>query len=166
MMYVKATVRGDREIIMNMRRAYNSVGGKALAANLTGALQPMKEETEEKARALRNYPGKHPGWPDPSSPRPGGHLDQGVRIAKKEARGLLYLEVWLSFTKRARKLAHLVEFGTAPHFQPGLGIFHPGARPFPFARPAFEETKDETVDMVGRTAWRQISTSLIAGLRR
>jgi HK97 gp10 family phage protein len=37
--------------------------------------------------------------------------------------------------------AHFVEFGTAPHWQPNRfgGIMHPGARPKPFLRPAFEE---------------------------
>lgn len=149
-----------------MRRAYNSVGGASLRQNLTSALQPMKEATQDKARALRNYAGKYPGWPQPKEPRKGGHLDQGVVIAKHASRGPLHLEMWLTFSKRSRKIAHLVEYGTAPHFQPGLGIMHPGARPHPFARPAFEETKNEVTDAVGQEVWRRISTSLLGSLRR
>jgi HK97 gp10 family phage protein len=41
---------------------------------------------------------------------------------------------------RPSSYAHFVEFGTAPHWQPNRfgGIMHPGARPKPFLRPAFE----------------------------
>jgi HK97 gp10 family phage protein len=42
---------------------------------------------------------------------------------------------------RPASYAHFVEFGTAPHWQPNRfgGIMHPGARPKPFLRPAFEQ---------------------------
>jgi len=46
-------------------------------------------------------------------------------------------------------VGHLVEFGTAPHLQPRRGIFHPGARPKPAARPAFEATKAEVMKILG-----------------
>ena len=45
--------------------------------------------------------------------------------------------------------AHLVELGTAPHFQPELNRMHPGAAAKPFLRPAFEEKKDEAVKVFG-----------------
>lgn len=48
-------------------------------------------------------------------------------------------------TGKAIPIAHLVEFGTAPHWQPNRGVMHPGARPKPFLRPAFEEMKGEVV---------------------
>lgn len=165
-MAVKGTVRGDREIIANIRRAYNSVGGRALDQNLSSALVPMKDETIANARSLRDFAGKHPGWPPPSNPRKGGHLDQGVVIAKYKAVGPLYREYWVSLTKRARKIGHLVEFGTAPHAQPNLGIMHPGARPHPFFRPAFESTKDEAVAIVGRNVWSRISASIVGTFKR
>jgi HK97 gp10 family phage protein len=38
--------------------------------------------------------------------------------------------------------AHLVEFGAAPHQQSQLRIRHPGARPKPFLRPAWDRHKD------------------------
>lgn len=42
---------------------------------------------------------------------------------------------------RPMSYAHFVEFGTAPHWQPNRfgGIMHPGARPKPFLRPAYEQ---------------------------
>jgi len=162
----RGVVRGDREIIANIRRAYNSVGGRALDANLANALQPAKEETITNAQRLRDFAGKYPGWPPPSVPRKGGHLDQGVVIAKKDAKGPMFRVYWLSLSKRARKIGHLVEFGTAPHFQPNLGIMHPGATAHPFMRPAFESTKQEVVDTVSRTAWSQIAASLVKTSRR
>ena len=154
-MAAKATVKGDREIIANIRRAYNSVGGLALKKNLFDALQPMKEQTEENARERRQ----------PRQPK-GGHLDENIVIVKHLSKGPMFFEAWLTFKGRGRKLAHLVEYGTAPHWQPNRGIMHPGARPYPFARPAFEDTKQEVVDMVGKTAWANISSSLVRASKK
>ncbi len=47
------------------------------------------------------------------------------------------------------RAAHLVELGTAPHFQPELNRMHPGAAAKPFLRPAFEDNKDEAVRRFG-----------------
>lgn len=47
------------------------------------------------------------------------------------------------------KYAHLLEFGTAPHFQPGRGVTHPGSRATPFLEPAFHATKDQVVRRFG-----------------
>lgn len=45
--------------------------------------------------------------------------------------------------RRPASYQHLVEYGTAPHWQPNRfgGIMHPGAQPKPHVRPAYEETK-------------------------
>ena len=56
------------------------------------------------------------------------------------------------FERNGRKpvrYAHLIEFGTAPHFQPGRGVTHPGSAPKPFLTPAFHSTKDEVVKRFG-----------------
>lgn len=153
-MAARGRVTGDRELIANLRRAYNSVGGAALDADLRASLEPMKTQTEDNARRLR----------DNHNP-PGGHLDEGVIIAKQKHRGRLYREYWVSFTRRARKIAHLVEFGTAPHWQPNRGIMHPGARPKPFFRTAFESTKEDVTMEVGRRVWGRLRTSIIRSYR-
>lgn len=165
---VRGYVRGDKALQVNMRRAYNSVGGQFLDRMLVDALEPMRDQTEENARKLRNYNGKYPGFPQPATPRKGGHLDQGIVIRKREQRGRLHRVYWISFSKRARKKAHLVEFGTAPHFQPNFrgGFNHPGAAPRPFMRPAFETKKKEVLSFVARRTWRQISTSILAQASR
>jgi len=54
-------------------------------------------------------------------------------------------------TNPAYREAHLVEFGTAPHFQPELHRLHPGAQAKPFLRPAFEETKGEAIKRFGES---------------
>ena len=159
---VRATVRGDREIIRNIRRAYQAAGGRALDDNLRDSLQPLKEQTEENARALRNYVGKYPAFfPQPFRGRQ--NLDRGVRIGRVAAESSLHREYWVAFKGRSRKLAHLVEYGTAPHFQPNFrgGFMHPGASPHPFFRPAFESTKDQVIFNVSRRVWDNIRGSII-----
>lgn len=151
-----------------MRRAYNSVGGRPLDQLLRHSLEPMKEETQENASKLRNFVGKYSGFfPQPRAPRKGGHLDEGVIITRRKSRGRMFREYWMSFSRRARKLAHLVEFGTAPHYQPNFkgGWQHPGSRAKPFARPAFESTKEEVVETVSRGVWLRIAASVRQGLR-
>jgi hypothetical protein len=164
---VKATVRGDKEIVANLRRAQRSVGGRFLDRMLSEALGPMKERTETNARSLRDFVGKYPGFPQPITPRKGGHLDQGVTIGRKEVNGFYGRVYWLGFTKRGKKIAHLVEYGTAPHFQPNFrgGWNHPGAAPRPFFRPAFESTKDRVVKEVADRTWLQIRGSIIGAFR-
>lgn len=150
----KTIVRGDRQIQANMRRITRSVQGSFISKTVREEFQPMKEATESNARALRQV-----GY----NPR-GGHLDEGVVVAQVE-KSPLHVEFWLTFRRRARKIAHLVEFGTAPHYQPRRGILHPGARPKPFFRPAYESTKDEVIEGVGRRVWAKISSSLIGSRR-
>jgi hypothetical protein len=153
---VRSIVRGDKEIIANIRRAKNAVGGAAQDKILRDGLEPMKEETIAGALERRQH-GYNP---------PGGHLDQGVVVARRKARGRNFKEYWLTFRKRARKIAHLVEYGTAPHWQPRRGIMHPGARPYPFARPAFETTKDIVLQRIGHAIWRRIESTLMGTRRR
>ncbi len=137
-------LRGDAQL----RRALKGIP-LVTAAGLDGAiresLEPMRRRTSLNAMRLRQ-PGRSP---------PGGHLDQGVVIRKVDGRGRSYRKFWIAFTRRARFLAHLVEFGTRPHFQPKRrgGIMHPGANAKPFFTPAFESTKNETVSTLSKKTW-------------
>lgn len=65
-------------------------------------------------------------------------------------------------------VAHLVEFGTAAHFQPKRfgGIMHPGARPKPFLRPAFEEHKEQIVRDLGDEVFQAIQVAFGKAFRR
>lgn len=60
--------------------------------------------------------------------------------------------------KQHASVGHLVEFGTAPHWQPNRfgGTMHPGARAFPFMRPAYDMTKSQIVVRAGESLVRSI----------
>jgi HK97 gp10 family phage protein len=60
--------------------------------------------------------------------------------------------------------AHFVEFGTAPHWQPNRfgGIMHPGARPKPFLRPAYEQH----VTLVAQTYFLEMKQEIEAAAKR
>jgi hypothetical protein len=139
----RSRVIGDRELMRNLRRLPGAASGQSLDKSMKISLEPMRAATSQNARRLRQ-PGKEPK---------GGHLDQGVVTAKVDGRGQFFRVWWVSFARRARHIAHLVEFGTRPHLQPLRGIMHPGARPKPFFRPAFEETKRIVVDDFGVQVW-------------
>lgn len=150
----RSILRGDAEL----RRALKGIPeftSRGLDSAVRESLEPMRKQTSLNALRLRQ-----PGSPS------GGHLDQGVVVRKVDGRGKVLRTFWVSFTKRARYLAHLVEFGTAPHLQPKRRIMHPGARPKPFATPAFESTKDETVATLGRKTWDLIERAALTFGRR
>lgn len=153
----RSILRGDAEL----RRALKGIPeltSRGLDKAVKDSLEPMRKQTSLNALRLRQ-PGTSP---------PGGHLDQGVVIQKVSGRGKVLRTFWVSLTKRARYLGHLVEWGTAPHFQPRRfgGILHPGARPKPFATPAYESTKDETVSTLSRATWGLIERAALTFGRR
>lgn len=78
-----------------------------------------------------------------------GALSKGLGYGEKDARTTALGSV--VGTKHAT-VGHLVEFGTRPHFQPRRlgGIHHPGARPKPWMRPAFELHKEEVMKILAR----------------
>lgn len=154
---------GDDQVRRNISRAAGIYDGKAMDVDIEAALEPMRRETERNAVPLRNYAGKHPEFfPQPAGTPPGGHVDENVvsvRVlgtAKKRT-------WWVSFKGRARTIVHLLEFGTAPHFQKNFrgGFQHPGARAHPFFRPAFEAKKGEALATLGRRAWLRLSNSIV-----
>lgn len=144
-----------------MRRLARVYDGKSMDVDMEQALEPLRRETVSNAVPLRNFAGKHPPFfPQPSGTPKGGHLDEGVVSAR--VKGTAKRRVWwVSFRKRARYIAHLIEFGTAPHVQPRFkkGFSHPGARPRPFFRPAFDSKKDDILSTLGRRAWLRISAA-------
>ncbi|RWB65656.1 HK97 gp10 family phage protein [Mesorhizobium sp.] len=52
--------------------------------------------------------------------------------------------------RRPVKYAHLIELGTAPHYQPERGVTHPGSPAQPFLEPAYLATRDQVVDRFGK----------------
>lgn len=150
-MKVSVTIRGDKQLRAKMRHL-GTIGKAEANGIMRQALEPMREETANNALQLRQAG---------TNPR-GGHLDQGVVSvpAPEQPASRLRTTWWVSFARRARKIAHLVEFGTAPHAQPRRGIMHPGARPKPFIRPAFDATKGEVMSSIGRGLYAMLLRKL------
>lgn len=151
----RSIVRGDSELKRALR-GIPELTSRGLDRSVRESLEPMRRQTSLNALRLRQ-PGRQPK---------GGHLDQGVVIAKTDGRGKALRTFWVSFTNRARYLAHLLEFGTAPHWQPKRRQMHPGARPKPFFTPAFESTKEETVRGLGQKTWSLIEGAALTFGRR
>lgn len=77
-------------------------------------------------------------------------LSQSLGIATKDA---LTSSAGPIRGKKHASVGHLVEFGTAPHWQPNRfgGTMHPGARPKPFMRPAYDMSKAQIVLRAGES---------------
>ncbi|MCW1844126.1 HK97-gp10 family putative phage morphogenesis protein [Prosthecomicrobium hirschii] len=146
----KATVTGDKELLNNLNAMARAFTGGVMDSVCKQAMAPLEAETKARARALRQ-PGPAPR---------GGHLDQGVAVAKQSVGGKRRV-FWVGFKGRARKIAHLVEFGTKPHWQPKWrgGWMHPGARAKPFMRSAFEAKKREVLDVFAKLCGQVIAGS-------
>jgi HK97 gp10 family phage protein len=76
-----------------------------------------------------------------------GVLSRSLVIRK--LRGTTSLSQWvIAASGRGIGISALVEFGTAPHWQPKRGRMHPGARAKPFLTPAFEAHDDQAVKIM------------------
>ena len=80
-----------------------------------------------------------------------GGLKKSLSIRKVKKVRKPEVKYHVTPTGRGVGKAHLVEFGTEPHWQPKRGVMHPGAKPFPFLTPAFNEHEDEVVDRFGKS---------------
>ncbi len=141
------------------RLMLNIAGGYQSAIDRVAltALEPLKVETEAQARRRRQV-GTNPK---------GGHLDQNVVARKVDEKSRFYRVYWVAFKGRGRRIAHLVEFGTRPHWQPKRfgGVMHPGARAYPFFRPAYEAKKNEVLRVFGNQIWQIIEGNLVKGTK-
>lgn len=142
----RVTFRGETELLAVLAQQQNILVDETLDQGALTALMPLEDATRANARTHREA-----GTP------PGGHLDEGIVSRKTRNLSRYSREYWTTFANRARKIAHLLEFGTAPHAQPKRGNYHPGARPFPFFRPAFESTGESVITRFSVWAWRRIS---------
>jgi HK97 gp10 family phage protein len=132
----KSTIKGVgttksafRQLQTGLAVPVNEASRKALRPTLAAAKANLKANGSNKTGALMSLLTIRR---DPTSPK-----DKTVTVVAPSTKTPHYRE------------AHLVEFGTAPHFEPKINHMHPGADPKPFMRPAFEETKEEVVKIFG-----------------
>lgn len=142
-------LRGDKALTRKLQslaaRTQNTIvrsaAGKAMTPVNRAAKQLAPKETgllkKSVGKKTKTYPGKGTVWVG-VGPRKG--FAQEITVTGPDGKPV----------KRWRdpvKYAHLVEYGTAPHVQPKLGITHPGAPAKPFMRPALfgNQTKVEQI---------------------
>lgn len=116
----------------------------ALSAPLNEASKRAMEPMAEEAKALLKRNGSVQS----------GRLYRIITVVRNRKRSSALrpvYEVGPDGSDPAYREAHLVEFGTAPHFQPELNRMHPGARPKPFMRSAFEQNKEGAVKIFADT---------------
>lgn len=87
---------------------------------------------------------------------------------KAVAEGRAAIEMFLGpdYNKAGRH-AHLVEFGTTPHKNGGQfkGTDHPGTKPQPFMRPAWDAEGQRTLDRLGAEMWAEIESAAKSAAR-
>lgn len=139
-------VRGDKETARALRALSQQVA-VPLAATSRFALQPTLKAAKSNAK---NIPSKEKT----------GTLAASLVIKQKSRTSKLNPTFQVGpdsgfqrdtpfGSRRPVRYAHLLEFGTAPHYQPGRGVVHPGSRPEPFLTPAYFATRDEVVKRFG-----------------
>ena len=139
-------VRGARQVAGNIRDLSRYVAVPLNTASRF-ALQPTLSAARKNAKAIH-------------SEEKTGTLAASL-VIKRESRSPKYkpkhqigpssdYERNTQYGKRKPvKYAHLLEFGTAPHYQPGRGVTHPGSHPEPFLTPAYNSTKETVVKRFG-----------------
>ena len=149
-------ITGDKEVIALLRELAKGPTQSETDKAAVESMKPMLDKTVERARPHRDFPGKWPGpWPEAPANPIGGHLDQGL-VVKKQKNGYYRLGA----IKRARFILHLFEFGTAPHYQPGIDFHHPGARPNPVLLPSYDEEKGNVPVTFGQKIWGVMSAKI------
>lgn len=140
-------VTGDKELVAALKVLGRGLPNSAVDRSMKNAAAPMLKDAVARARKHRQ-PGRRPK---------GGHLDEGLVFRRRKESTRHFRRFVIGATNRARKIAHLVEHGTAPHWQPRRfgGIMHPGARPFPFMRPAYDSHAHDITELFGRDIWKQ-----------
>lgn len=148
----RSRVSGQDVVAKALREIAKGPSAAELDAAAQVAMQPMLSKTKTRLRALRDFIGKWRGFPDPVTPRNGGHVDEGIILRKQGKQGRLFRRYRLGATRRARYLLHLLEFGTGRHWQPRFrgGWMHPGAEPHPTLIPSFEEERGKVPETFGR----------------
>jgi HK97 gp10 family phage protein len=99
-----------------------------------------------------------------------GALRDSIKVSTSSRRGVVKASIKAGGKNKKTGgdafYAHMVEFGTAPHFILGplklgkgmvAGVKHPGSRAHPFMRPAFDKKAQQAVLEVGKKVRQRLS---------
>lgn len=156
-------IRGDRQTVRNLRSLAKGLPAASINRSARVAMKPMLTKAKQNANRHRNYVGKWPKqFTQPKAGRQSVAAGLKFRIMKPTKR--MVRHYWIGATGRAIKLAHLLEFGTAPHKQPKFlgGWYHPGARPRPFMTPAYESEKNNVERSLGHALWGEMQRRIVS----
>lgn len=139
-------VRGSRETAAALRELSKQIG-VPLSATSRFALQPTLKAAKSNAKALglKESTGTLAASlvikqkPRTSKVNPTFQVGPNSEFQRDTQYG----------SRRPVRYAHLIEFGTAPHYQPGRGVVHPGSAPHPFMGPAYFATREQVVKRFG-----------------
>lgn len=129
---MKSKVTGYRQTARAIRKVA-AFPRKQVGQASRKALKPMLSATRANLSKNRSY---HRGV-----------LSRSMKI--RALKSSSSLSQWtLAATGRGVAIAHLVEGGTRPHWQPRRRVMHPGAKRKPFLEPAFFAHDDEAVEIM------------------
>lgn len=140
-------ITGDKELAAALRALGKGIPTSSIDRSMTNAAQPMVADAKERAKAHRQE--KRPK---------GGHIDENLKLARKKDSSKSRRRFVLGAFGDRKSVLTWLEFGTSAHWQPRRfgGILHPGARPFPVMRPAFDAHSNDTIDRFGTEIWKEI----------
>lgn len=159
---MSSRIIGDRQVVQALNELSRGVPLALVDTAARGSLKPMQEDAKKRARMHRNYIGKYSSFfPQPKGGRQ--KVDQGITTGRSKRSTRTRRKFFLGAAGRARKILHLLEFGTRPHFQPKFrgGFMHPGARPKPVMTPAYEAHKTGVERAFGVEIWRLLEKKIL-----
>jgi HK97 gp10 family phage protein len=151
---IRFRVTGLQPVLRALAALPNAVANKVLRVALEKVSKPVLEDAKAKASKSKDTGALRASL----SRRAKTYRRTGTSIVvvgprtkweksrKKGSEGIEKLAGWArGFGDKPdvpTKYAHLVEFGTAPHYQPKLRRQHPGTKAKPFMEPAWRQNKD------------------------
>jgi HK97 gp10 family phage protein len=143
----KSSVKGYRETAKAIRRL--SDVRRPITESSRYALKPILDASKANLRVSKS--NRYEPGPNVVT----GTLLKSMAIRQKKASRLEQVMV-VAATGKGIKYAHLVEFGTDPHWQPKRRQWHPGAQPFPFLTPAFMQNDKDALNRFGQMIGKAI----------
>jgi len=142
------TITGDRQVAATLGELGRTIGGAALDASMSKGMRLLRSEVKNEYIRSGAW-GVADAW-GPGTPA-GLHLAENIKTVKEKGRPRNNPLFKLGGSgRRAQSIMHLVEYGTAPHWQPKRKWMHPGAKANPVIRRTFEAQKEAVTVLVLR----------------
>jgi HK97 gp10 family phage protein len=159
-----AKLIGDQAVIATMMELGRTLGNQAMNASMNKGATVLKKGAKDEYKRSGAW-GVADSW-GPATDT-GMHLGENIKVEKVKGRpqGNIKLKIGPS-GKRATAIAHLVEYGTATHWQPKRKWQHPGAKANPVLRKNFEGKKEEVSTLVTNDLKVQVERGVLKAKAR